>query len=169
MSAKWTEGQIHIAMRRCLAIRGWQLIAGEFPGGSDHELYPLNVINPMVACDNSPDPRRHSLGELIPDLVALRDRKLLIAEAKVRYNAADQSKLQLLVTERREHLLLALHTFAMERSIPLLLPVETLTIYPTLVFLTGGQPPPCSSGFSYLRIISDTEARFEGALQPDSV
>ena len=80
---KWTEGHIHVVMRDVLRQKGWTLVAGEFPGGSDHELYPLNVVDPVVARDASPDPRRHSLGELIPDLVALRGANLFVGEAKV--------------------------------------------------------------------------------------
>jgi len=57
----WTEGHVHVAMRRVPRGQGWLLVAGEFPGGSDHELYPPNVVDPMVAKDDSPDPRRHSL------------------------------------------------------------------------------------------------------------
>jgi len=59
---KWTEGHIHLAMRQILIAQGWSLIAGELPGGSDHDLYPLNVVDPALARDRSPDPRRHSLG-----------------------------------------------------------------------------------------------------------
>jgi len=161
---KWTEGHIHLAMRHVLVNRGWQLIAGEFPGGSDHELYPLNVVDPAVARDNSPDPRRHSLGEMIPDLVALRGRDLFLGEAKVRYNDDDRGKLDVLVTERREHLLMSLQRFSGEHHFRSLLPVETLLLYPTLVFSADTPAPKPSLGFSYLRIVSQTEAIFEGAL-----
>ncbi len=163
---RWTEGHIHVAMRHVLRGQGWLLVAGEFPGGSDHELYPLNVVDPMVAKDDSPDPRRHSLGELIPDLVALRGRDLFIGEAKVRYDAKDREKLELLVSERREHLLRALRTFASERKVPQLLPIETLFLHPTLVFRADSSMiPPPTGAMSYLRIVSPTEAYFEGQLK----
>lgn len=161
---KWTEGHVHLAMRRFLRSDGWLLVAGEFPGGSDHELYPLNVVDPAVACDESPDPRRHSLGELIPDLIALQDSKLFIGEAKVRYHEGDRVKLALLLSERRKHLLAALQTFARERSVPQLLPVERLMLHPVLVFRAEAAAPLPSGGFSYLRIVSKTEAFFEGPL-----
>ena len=162
----WTEGRIHLAMRHVLRHRGWLLVAGEFPGGSDHELCPLNVVDPAVAKDESPDPRRHSLGELIPDLVALRGRDLFIGEAKVRYDPRDREKLGLLVSERREHLLRALRTFAVERKVPRLLPIETLFLRPTLVFRADSSiiPPP-TAALSYLRIVSPTEGFFEGPLK----
>lgn len=163
---KWTEGHIHLAMRRVLRDKGWLLVAGEFPGGSDHELYPLNVVDPTVAKDLSPDPRRHSLGELIPDLVALKGRELFIGEAKVRYDVEDRAKLEALVSERREDLLLALGTFANERRVPEILPVETLVLRPVLVFLVDSPAPEAPSGaLSHLRIVSPSEAFFEGALK----
>lgn len=162
---RWTEGHIHVAMRRVLADQGWLLVAGEFPGGSDHELYPLNIVDSAVARDGSPDPRRHSLGELIPDLVALQGRELFIGEAKVRYDEGDRQKLEMLVSEGREHLLMALRTFAKERRISQLLPVEHLVLRPTLVFRANSVAPPPSRSMSYLRIISLTEGFFEGALK----
>jgi hypothetical protein len=162
---KWTEGHVHIAMRRLLVSRGWSLVAGEYPGGSDHELHVLNVVDPTVARDGSPDPRRHSLGELIPDLVALRGRDLFIGEAKPRYDLGDRHKLELLCSERRAHLLVALQSFSIDRRIPLLLPVESLVLRPTLVFPAGGPaPPPPTGALSYLRFASVTEAFFEGPL-----
>ena len=90
---RWSEGLIHLSMRAFLTRQGWQLIAGEYPGGSDHQLYPLNVVDPALARDESPDPRRHSLGELIPDLVALRKRDLFIGEAKLGHDDGDRAKL----------------------------------------------------------------------------
>jgi len=167
---KWTEGHIHLAMRQILIAQGWSLIAGELPGGSDHDLYPLNVVDPALARDRSPDPRRHSLGELIPDLVALRGRDLFIGEAKVNYNASDREKLELLTSQRREHLLAALRTFAKERRIPNLLPTETLSLRPTLVFRANSSiiPPP-NGALSYLRIVSPTSAFFEGSLKATNV
>ena len=87
-------------MRQVLKGLGWSLIAGEYPGGSNHELYPLNVVDPVVARDRSPDPRRHSFGELIPDLVALLGRELLIGEAKVKYDDGDRQKLEELIGEK---------------------------------------------------------------------
>ena len=161
---KWNEGHIHLAMRRSLTDLGWLLVAGEYPGGSDHELYPLNVVDPAVARDGSPDPRRHSKGELIPDLIALRGRDLFIGEAKVLYDRRDKSKLENLISERKQHLVAALQKFAIERNFQSLLPISTLIFRPTLVFLAGCLAPPPVSGISYLRIISPTEAIFEGDL-----
>ena len=161
---RWSEGHIHLYMRTFLKGQGWQLIAGEYPGGSDHELYPLNVVDPTVARDDSPDPRRHSLGELIPDIVALQGRNLLIGEAKPRYDDGDRAKLNRLLTDRRSNLLTTLRTFALERRIPELLPVETLEIHPVLVFRSDSDAPRLPPSFSYLRIVNTREAYFEGVL-----
>lgn len=151
-------------MRRVLKQKGWKLVAGEYPGGSDHELYPLNVIDPTVARDRSPDPRRHSLGELIPDLVAIRNRDLLIAEAKVAYNIPDLEKLQYLIGERRSDLMIALEKFSKERGYPELLPLKSLKLHPALVFVDTGNHRVPSASFSHLLISSREDGRFVGVL-----
>ena len=161
---RWSEGRIHLYMREFLNRQGWQLVAGEYPGGSNHQLYPLNVVDPALARDESPDPRRHSLGELIPDVVALRKRNLLIGEAKLKYDDGDRAKLALLLSERRNDLLATLQTFALERGVPGLLPVETLDLFPVLVFRSDADAPAPPPGFSYLRIVNRSEAYFEGVL-----
>jgi len=158
------EGEIHVAMRTILKSLGWTLIAGEFPGGTDHELHPLNVVDPELARDNSPDPRRHSLGELIPDIVAVKNNLLLIGEAKPRYSQSDQEKLDMLLNARRDDLLLALSTFANERNFPNLLPLERFTFCPLLIFNDNSRSPSIENQQSYLRIISLHEGYFEGYL-----
>ena len=163
----WSEGLIHMYMRDFLSRQGWQLVAGEYPGGSDHQLYPLNVVDPVVARDRSPDPRRHSSGELIPDLVALQGRSLFVGEAKVGYDEGDRVKLDLMLNDRRDHLLTALRNFSNERDVPELLPVETLDMYPVLIFRSNSNAPTPPPRFSYLRIIGRGEAFFEGALGDD--
>ena len=161
---RWSEGLIHVCMRDFLQRQGWYLVAGEYPGGSNHQLYSLNVVDPTLARDKSPDPRRHSLGELIPDLVALRNRDLIIGEAKLQYSDSDRSKLVYLLGERRKDLLTALRTFALERHVPQLLPAENLNLHPVLVFRSTSDAPLPPSGFSYLRIVNRKEAYFEGVL-----
>ena len=161
---RWSEGHIHLYMRTFLKQQGWRLIAGEYPGGSDHELYPLNVVDPTVARDNSPAPHHHSLGELIPDIVALRGRLLLIGEAKLQYDDRDRAKLDYLLNERRSDLLAALLTFALDRGFPELRPVETLVMRPALIFRAGPDAPAPPAGISYIRIVNPTESYFEGLL-----
>lgn len=165
---RWTEGHIHLAMRRIMKSSGWTLIAGEFPGGSDHELYPLNIVDPAVARDASPDPRRHSLGELIPDLVALKGRHLTILEAKVRYSEHDRLKLEYLLSARRDDLLATLNKFAQERNFLELLPVEGLQLLPVLAFRSNVAAPPPIHELSYLRVCDLTSGYFEGRLDTGS-
>lgn len=161
---KWTEGLVHLAMRKAFRNAGFKLIAGEFPGGSDHELYPLNVTDPIVARDRSPDPRRHSTGELIPDIVALKQRWLVLGEAKVHYNDLDRIKLAHLINEREGDLHIALEKFSAERNCPDLMPVSTLSLLPVLIFTTLKYPPALPKGFSYMRLASNSEVIYEGAL-----
>jgi len=165
MTKIWTEGRVHLAMRKSLRKSGFTLIAGEFPGGSDHELYPLNVTDPVVARDRSPDPRRHSAGELIPDIVALKVRALIIGEAKVHYDEPDREKLARLVTERVEHLKQAIEKFAYDRKRAELLPFETLKLLPTLIFTDQRPAPAPEYGFSHVVIGQDGAARFLGLIQ----
>lgn len=89
-----TESFVHVAMRQYLKKEGWTLVAGEYPGGSDDELYVLSIMDPTVARDNSPDPRRHSEGEIIPDLFAYKDGIMLVIEAKPKYSYDDKKKLR---------------------------------------------------------------------------
>lgn len=133
-AVRLTEGLIHVATRRYLRDGEWRLIAGQYPGGSDDDLHTLYVVDPIVARDHSPDPRRHSSGKLVPDIVALRGRTLMIVEAKVSYSVDDRDKLVYLLTDRRADLLAALHKFAVERRMGELLPVDTLELVPALAF-----------------------------------
>jgi Holliday junction resolvase len=128
------EGIVHVAVRQALKDGGWRLIAGQYPGGSDDELPILNIVDPTVACDNSPDPRRHSGNKLVPDLVALKKSILLIVEIKPRYSRADENKLQHLLGERRQHLYLALRKFSRDRGQSELSKPEKLIIVPCLGF-----------------------------------
>lgn len=151
-------------MREELERVGFQLVAGEFPGGSDHDLYPLNVIDPAVARDDSPDPRRHSAGELIPDIVALLGRFLVLGEAKVDYNEPDRRKLEELIGNRCEHLKMALAKFSRERRFPQLCPIETLVFLPTLIFTDRRILPAVSPGLSCIVLQADGAPAFLGPI-----
>lgn len=161
----WTEGHIHVAMRKALRDAGFRLLAGEYPGGSDHELYPLNVTDPTVARDNSPDPRRHSTGELIPDIVALKGRTLLLGEAKVHYSDADRIKLETLTGDRIGDLETALEKFAIEHGFADVLPFQTLVSLPVLVFTTQRPAPARPRHLSYLRFDAGGLPIFEGPIE----
>lgn len=98
---KITESYVHVAMREFLKKEGWLLIAGEYPNGSDDELNVLSISDPTVARDHSPDPRRHSRGEIVPDLVAYKNGTILIVEAKPKYSLDDKYKLIDLLSTKR--------------------------------------------------------------------
>nr|ABC75874.1 R1.BtsI [Parageobacillus thermoglucosidasius] len=159
---KITEGIVHVAMRHFLKSNGWKLIAGQYPGGSDDELTALNIVDPVVARDNSPDPRRHSLGKIVPDLIAYKNDDLLVIEAKPKYSQDDRDKLLYLLSERKHDFYAALEKFATERNHPELLPVSKLNIIPGLAFSASENKFKKDPGFVYIRVSGIFEAFMEG-------
>jgi hypothetical protein len=155
---RWTEGDVHVAMREQLRRDGWRLVAGQFPGGSDGELPPLNVVDPAVARDLSPDPRRHSSGKLVPDLVALREGVLLVVEAKVGYSEEDRQKLLLLLGARQADFFQALRELGRRRGVPELEAPERLEVIPALAQSATRPAPPSLPGFALIKARSRTEA-----------
>jgi hypothetical protein len=149
---------VHVSMREQLRQEGWLLIAGQFPGGSDDELPPLNVVDPELARDQSPDPRRHSLGKLVPDLVALSFPTLLIVEAKVAYSLEDQEKLARMLGPRRGDLLQALRILGQTKGIMALEEPESLQIVPTIAVRAGQSLPMLPPEFGIIRARSLSEA-----------
>lgn len=156
---KLTEGMIHVSMRRFLKREGWKLIAGEFPGGTDDELYVLSIVDPNIACDNSPDPRRHSVGELIPDLIATKDDMLLIIEAKCNYSLSDKEKLVYMLTEKKEYFYKSLIKFCKERKIDIDTDIRSLNLVPTLAFQDSNKIYSEDKGFAHIYIKNINEAR----------
>lgn len=128
------ESYIHVAMRQFLKREGWTLVAGEYPGGSDDELYVLSIMDPEVARDNSPDPRRHSEGEIIPDLFAYKDETMLVIEAKPKYSAADREKLKMLFLTKKDLMIAAIRKFCGEHGILREVSFESIEYIPTLAF-----------------------------------
>jgi hypothetical protein len=131
------EGFIHVAVRRFLVRNGWQLIAGQYPNGSDDEVPALYVVDPAVARDRSPDPRRHSSDKIVPDIVALSRGILLIAEHKPKYSAEDEKKLINLLTLRRADLISALRSLTEGGRAIIPVPIEDLIFIPCLGFAAG--------------------------------
>lgn len=131
---KITESFVHVAMRQYLKSEGWQLIAGEYPGGSDDELYVLSIMDPEVARDNSPDPRRHSEGEIIPDLFAFKDGTMLVIEAKPKYSFSDKEKLRELIDNKRELLISSLRKFCYEHDLLVGVQFDAIRFVPVLAF-----------------------------------
>jgi len=136
-----TEAHVHIAIREHLKQKGWRLVAGQFPGGSDDEVAVLYVYDPAVARDDSPDPRRHSRDKLVPDLIALKGETLLIVEKKTFYSFDDAAKLRDLVTTRRRDLYSALRDFGERRHIPEIIAPTRLRLVPSMGFVEIGDFP----------------------------
>ncbi len=132
---KKDETYVHVAIRDFLKKQGWLLIAGQYPGGSDDELHVFNIFDPLLAKDASPDHRRHSFGKLVPDLIAYKDKILLVIEAKPEYSVPDKEKLEYLLTDRRADFLEHLTKYAEERGFADILPLSKNTIVPVLAFL----------------------------------
>ena len=129
-----TETFIHIAMRKYLKKEGWTLVAGEYPGGSDDELFVLSIMNPIVAKDNSPDPRRHSEGEIIPDLFAYKNGFMLVIEAKPQYDIGDREKLKDLFLNKRGLLQKSLKNFCKNHHLLKQINLDNLIYIPVLAF-----------------------------------
>lgn len=129
-----TETFIHIAMRKYLKENKWILIAGEYPNGSDDELSILNIQDPELARDNSPNPRKHSLGEITPDLIAYKDGVILIVEAKVKYSLKDKQKLVNLLSSKKNLLIDSLEKFSMQKNLFSEIDYRNATYIPTLAY-----------------------------------
>jgi hypothetical protein len=154
------EDLIHVAIRRFLAAQKWTLLAGQYPDGSD-DLPPLNIVDPTVARDQSPDPRRHSVNKVVPDLVAYQAPIMPLIEMKPRYSEEDEAKLIDLLLNRRANLLLALEAFLTVHPIPLTRPVDELIFVPCLGFAADSIYPP-HPGFCYFKVRDINTVDFVG-------
>lgn len=155
------EDVVHYAVRRFLKQYGWHLLAGQYPNGSDDEIPCLNVMDPGLACDNSPDSRRHSKNKLVPDLLAYRDGILLIIEMKPRYDAKDEKKLEYLLHERRADFLSSLRRLAETKGYVFSCPVEDLVTIPCLGMSTGVLCPH-RSDYAYFTVVDPETVFFRG-------
>lgn len=164
------EGLIHVAVRRHLKRQLWRLVAGQFPGGSDDECKALNVVDRNLACDNSPDPRRHSDNKLVPDLFAMRWPVVLIAEMKPAYSRDDEAKLISLLTDRRADLLSAMLKFGRERGVAEFLEPDGLILVPTLGF-EAGIAFPTNPTFAYCHVagLNDVLLTPPARMPPDAL
>ncbi len=115
---KIREDIVHYAVRQYLKQKGFSLIAGQYPNGSDDELSALNIMDLELARDNSPDHRRHSMNKIVPDIVAYKSSFLLFIELKPTYSSADELKLTNLLRKRRRDLEIALRAFRPLKSFP---------------------------------------------------
>lgn len=155
-----TESFVHVVMRDFLKKEGWTLVAGEYPGGSDDELYVLSIMDPTVACDNSPNPRKHSKGEVVPDLLAFKDGLMLVIEAKPKYSLADKEKLRDLLVNKHKLLCDSLTKFCFERGLLRGVNFEKIRYIPVLAF--GNEKYKVYDeevGFAHIYIKSLNEAK----------
>jgi hypothetical protein len=136
------EDEIHYAVRQFLKHEEWTLVAGQYPNGSDDELPILNVKDPTVARDDSPDPRRHALDKFVPDLVSLKERTVLVVEMKPAYDAGDEQKLTELLSRRFDRLIRALEELSARTPQLQNIPWRSLRYVPALGFC------PLQSGWS---------------------
>lgn len=168
MVALLREDYIHYTVRAYLKGRGWLLIAGQYPDGSDDELLPLNVTDPSVARDGSPDPRRHSRAKLVPDLVALKKEVVLVVEMKPKYSVADEQKLLRLLGERRSDFLNALERLLRLVKVAPSKPLRDLTVVPCLGF-SSVSAYPRRSDFCYILLKEDGQCVFERGASLESL
>ncbi len=146
------EGYIHVAMRGFFKRQGWQLIAGQYPGGTDDELAVLNIVDLDVARDNSPDPRRHSKGKFVPDLFVRKNNEILIIEAKPRFSMEDREKLIELMNEKREELIVAFQKFVIERKIEIPYTISEIQFTPCLAFSSSSKVKIIDPDFKYILV-----------------
>jgi hypothetical protein len=155
------EDFIHVAVRNLLKGNNWQMVAGQYPNGSDDELPALNIVDPTVACDRSPDPRRHALDKIVPDVAAYARGIMILAEHKPRYSAEDEQKLENLISTRRADLLLALDALVQCGRVTLATPVNQLVFVPALGFAAGSRYTP-NSRFCYFEVRDLNNTNFVG-------
>lgn len=156
MSKRVDEPHVHIVMRHCLKRKGWTLLAGDYPGGTDGELYQFSVRDPMLAKDNSPDHRRHDLGENVPDLVAEKDGIILIIEAKPAYSSSDEEKLVSLFTSGYSTLISELESFCKRYSLLSNTVIRDCQLIPALAYYhPSGIPEHARNGFVHIYVKDD--------------
>ncbi|MFC1890863.1 hypothetical protein ACFLZT_00550 [Thermodesulfobacteriota bacterium] len=136
---KYREDFLHFAIRKFLKENSWELIAGQYPNGSDDEVPSLNIMDPTLAKDNSPDHRRHSMNKLVPDIVALNSNHMLIVEIKPVYSKEDEEKIEYILSDRILDLYNALRDLVITRGIKINVPIEELIFIPCLGFGHGSE------------------------------
>jgi hypothetical protein len=159
--AKLREDVVHVAVRRFLRSANWHLVAGQYPNGSDDELPPLNIMDPILARDLSPDHRRHSKNKFVPDLVSMKNQYMLLVEMKPAFSISDQEKLEILLSDRKPHLLQAVHSLQVVRRVELFVPLEEIIFIPCLAFSASSKYQR-RNDFCYFLVQTLDEVSFEG-------
>lgn len=159
--AKIREDLVHVAVRRFLRASAWRLIAGQYPNGSDDELPPLNIMDPLLARDDSPDHRRHSKNKFVPDLVAYQSSVMLVIEMKPAYSFPDEQKLITLLSQRRNDLISSLNNLQRLRRLEFDQPIEEITFVPSLAFGASSKYQ-AKPDFCYFRVVDLSNVIFDG-------
>lgn len=94
------ESKIYFYIKKYLRLTGWVLLGGEPPDGSN-ELKRIEIRDPEHL-------DKGSKGALKIDLIASRDRILLLIEIKPEFDYSDVDKLNYIVNERKQDLFAAL-------------------------------------------------------------
>jgi hypothetical protein len=104
----------------------------------------LSISDPSVARDNSPDPRQHSTGEIVPDLIAYKSGFILVIEAKPQYSLEDKEKLHNLLWNLKERLIFSLKKFSSGKEQFASIDYDSAEYVPVLSFGNPTFRPPCN-------------------------
>jgi hypothetical protein len=95
------EGEVYFYLKQFLLDKGWGILAGEPPDGSDDL--------PRVEIRNRNKVGIGSKGSYKIDLIGFKDNVLLLIELKPKFNQGDIDKLNIIKSERLEDLFSALN------------------------------------------------------------
>jgi len=153
------EDIIHYVTRKFLIEENWRLLAGEYPNGSDDELHSLRIMDKLLAKDNSPAHRYHSLNKLVPDLLAIKGNELLIIEMKPSYSKQDEIKLIDMLNKRKEEFLYYLEEFLIRYFPNIVGSIHDLKFTPVLGF-SSSKNLERHKDFKYIIVQSLNKAEF---------
>ena len=83
------ETQVFIAIKDFLIENDWRLLGGQPPSGTDH-LPVIEIRDPLFK-------GKGSKGSFKPDLIAWKDRLLMVLELKPSYSQSDRRKINLVL------------------------------------------------------------------------
>lgn len=159
------EDEIHYSVRSFLKDNDWLLVAGQYPNGSDDELQALNIKDPALARDDSPDHRRHSMNKLVPDLIALKGATLLVVEMKPSYSKSDEEKLLEILGDRFADFVRALDEMLALLDVSPPVEIPELAMVPCLG-MSYGSVRPTRTEFGYFDVKAIDDVIFTS---PDAI
>jgi len=87
------EEAVYSAAKTWLRLKGWDVIGGQPPSGTDHL--------PVIEIKNDAVHEKGSRGAYKPDLVALKDATIAFIECKPKYDFDDHHKLESILGSHR--------------------------------------------------------------------